>query len=99
MEAEQATAQAQAQAQLAAEAGARNNLWSKHGFILVSIFTSLFFCRHTRTHTHTHLHRDGAMFVLEHAACCLWQRPRPHRPFAAILRSLWQHFWLKSKRR
>lgn len=42
------------------------------------------------------------MFVLERAACCLWQRcrrqrpRRPQRPFAAILRSLWQHFGSKA---
>lgn len=41
--------------------------------------------------------RQWAVFVLERAACCLWQlHRRPQRPFAAILRSLWQHFGSKA---
>lgn len=60
---------------------------------------------HTHTHTHSLAGREPrwAVFVLERAACCLWQRcqrrqrpRRPQRPFAAILRSLWQHFGSKA---
>lgn len=54
---------------------------------------------HTRTDSLPGREPRWAVFVLEHAACCLWQRcrrQRPQRPFAAILRSLWQHFGSKA---
>lgn len=65
----------------------------------------IFSCTQTEadrpTLAHTLPGRRG-VFVLERAACCLWQRcrrqrpRRPQRPFAAILRSLWQHFGSKA---